>query len=150
MKVVLDTNIVISRFLSPHGSPAQIMALLEQGIFELSVSADILAEYEKALNYDHIRKRHGFTFEEIAHWVQNIKRHIDLVPINDMVVTASRDPDDNKFLECAIAGGADYIVSGDAHLLSLGEYKGVRIISPADFLAVLSRLDAGDAPGEGL
>ncbi|HEX8228447.1 MAG TPA: putative toxin-antitoxin system toxin component, PIN family, partial [Chloroflexia bacterium] len=49
------------------------------------------------------------------------------------------DPDDNKFLECAVAGGADYIVSGDKHLLSLGEYEGIRILSPADFLRVLEQ-----------
>lgn len=47
------------------------------------------------------------------------------------------DPDDNKFLECAIAGGADYIVSGDAHLVEMEEYRGIQILTPAEFLVVL-------------
>ncbi len=51
----------------------------------------------------------------------------------------SRDPDDNEFLECALAGGADYIVSGDAHLLDIGQYDGIQLVTPAAFLVVLDQ-----------
>lgn len=56
-----------------------------------------------------------------------------------MSATVSADPDDTKFLECALAGGADYIVSGDAHLLNVGQHEGIQIVSPAAFLSVLNQ-----------
>lgn len=66
MRVVLDTNIIVSRFLSPQGIPARLMALWEQHTFELLVSVEIIAEYQRALNYDHVRRKHGFTVDEIT------------------------------------------------------------------------------------
>lgn len=138
MKVVLDTNIVVSRFLSPQGSPARILTLWEEGVFELLVSEGILNEYERALSYDNVRKRHGFTIEEIKQWMHNARKYGHSVASEEVSIYVSKDPDDDKFIECAVAGGADYIVSGDTHLLSLGEYKGIQILSPAAFLLVLN------------
>jgi putative PIN family toxin of toxin-antitoxin system len=59
MRVVLDTNIIVSRFLSPQGIPARLIALWEQNTFELLVSVEIIAEYQRAPNYDHVRRRDG-------------------------------------------------------------------------------------------
>ena len=63
MKVVLDTNIVVSRYLSPLGHPARLLTLWEQGVFELVVSEPILAAYQRVLAYPRIRDRHQMTDE---------------------------------------------------------------------------------------
>lgn len=139
MKVVIDTNVFISRFLSPKGTPARIVELLEAGAFYLLVSDGLVGEYQRALQYEHVRKVHGLTAEQVQKWVTDLRRTSVFVKPSAPIAAILSDPDDNKFLECAVAGGADYIVSGDKHLLSLGEYEGIRILSPADFLRVLEQ-----------
>ena len=60
-----------------------------------------------------------------------------MVEVNETLDIIKYDETDNRYLECAVAGKADYIVSGDNHLLSIGEYKGIIILSPAAFVALL-------------
>ncbi|HKP52746.1 MAG TPA: putative toxin-antitoxin system toxin component, PIN family [Chloroflexia bacterium] len=139
MKVVIDTNVVISRALSNKGAPARIIEQWVSGAFELVISEDILAEYQRALGYEHIRKRRIAIPDEISTLLSKIKEVGTFVVPDDALDVISRDPDDNKFLECAIAGGADYIVSGDAHLLNVGQYEGIQILSPATFLTMLNQ-----------
>jgi hypothetical protein len=137
MKVVIDTNVFISRFLSPQGTPARIIELAEAGAFHVLVSETLVSEYERTLQYEHVRKVHGLTAEQLQKWASNLRRIALFVQPTTPIDVIFRDPDDNKFIECALAGGADYIVSGDKHLLDLREYAGIRILSPADFLRVL-------------
>src|SRR5690606_32790492 len=66
MRVVLDTNIIVSAFLSPSGAPAQILSYLEQDAFSLLVSSALLEEYERALNYANVRALHGMSRAEIT------------------------------------------------------------------------------------
>ena len=142
MKVVLDTNVVVSRFISPTGVPARLIARWTRGAFDLLASEPILIEYQQALTYSHVIKLHGYTNAEIADWIREVREvSITVIPVDTLRVV-SADPKDDIFVECAVAGGADYIVSGDKHLLSLGEYQGIRILSPAEFLRVLERDEA--------
>ncbi len=137
MKVVLDTNVVVSRFISPTGVPSRLIDRWSGGGFDLLVSEPVLMEYQQALTYSHVSKLHGYTDLEIANWVREVREaSLATVPTETLRVVKS-DPKDDKFLECALSGGADYIVSGDKHLVSLGEYQGIRILSPAEFLRVL-------------
>jgi putative PIN family toxin of toxin-antitoxin system len=137
MKVVLDTNVVVSRFISPAGVPGQLIDHWSRGDFDLLVSAPILVEYQQALTYAHVRKLHGYTNLEIAGWLGQVREESIKIVSTETLRVVSADPKDDKFIECAVAGGADYIVSGDKHLLGLGKYEGIRILSPADFLRVL-------------
>ena len=140
MKVVLDTNVIVSRFISPTGVPAQLIDRWSRGGFDIVVSEPVLIEYQQALTYDHVSKLHGYTKLEIANWLREVRKaSITVVAIESLKVI-NADPKDDKFLECAVAGGADYIISGDKHLLNLGEYEGNRILSPADFLRVLEQV----------
>ncbi|HEY0068476.1 MAG TPA: putative toxin-antitoxin system toxin component, PIN family [Chloroflexia bacterium] len=139
MKVVLDTNVVVSRFISPTGIPARLIDRWSKGSFDLVISEPILIEYQQALTYAHVRKLHGYTDRGIVDWLSEVRQaSITIIPTQALSIVRA-DPKDDKFIECAVAGNADYIVSGDKHLLSLGEYEGIRIFSPADFLDVLEQ-----------
>ncbi|MEW5985837.1 MAG: putative toxin-antitoxin system toxin component, PIN family [Chloroflexota bacterium] len=140
MRVVLDTNVVTSAFLSRHGAPAKVFAIWEQGGFELVVSEAILAEYERVFHYQHLVSRHGMSDEEIAQVIGRLRKIALFVEIEQPLAVIRQDPDDDKFVECAVAGSADYIVSGDTHLLTLGEYEDIQVLPPAAFLSLFSPL----------
>jgi putative PIN family toxin of toxin-antitoxin system len=137
VRVVLDTNIIVSAFLVALGTPARIVAAWRRGVFELVVSPALLAEYEEVLNYDRLRRRHRMTPEQIALEVQDIESLAIVVEPDAVPSVIEADPDDDEVLACALAGEAEYIVSGDPHLLDLREYQGIRILSPAAFASFL-------------
>jgi uncharacterized protein len=139
MKVVIDTNVLVSRAISEKRAPAAIFRLIGEGAFEHLVSQAILDEYRSALEYEHVRKLHRRTGAQIITLLSEIEEAATVILPSISLLVIEADPDDNKVLECAVAGGADYIVSGDKHLLSLGEYAGIRILSPAEFLRVLEQ-----------
>lgn len=138
MRVVVDTNVVVSRFLSSLGAPAEILNRWRQETFELLVSEPILAEYERVLGYERVRRRHQMTGEEIHEVMAQFRRFAILVEHLETLDVVKDDPDDNKFLECALAGGAEFVISGGPHLLGLRQYQGIQILSPAAFLAFLN------------
>ncbi len=142
MKVVIDTNVFISSTMSTKGAPAQVFDKWLSGAFELIVSDDIMTEYRTVLRYGHVRKRHGLTPPEmeklINDFLRDFLRGVTLITPTETVHSVIDDPDDNKFLECAQAGGAEFVISGDKHLLNLKEYEGIQILSPSAFLLLLS------------
>ncbi len=90
------------------------------------------------LAYPSIRKRTGWSANDEYAFIELVWES-SLVVTPDMEVTASRDPNDNRVLEAALAGSADYIVSGDKDLLVLVQFEHIPILSPADFLKMLPR-----------
>ena len=137
MRIVIDTNVIVSAFLSPAGVPAQLLALFEQETFVLLVSAPILAEYRQALNYAKVRARHGMSSATVADVIDDLQAAAVLVdPLEDLDAVP-QDHDDNKFFECAVAGGATYIISGDAQVQAVGTFRGIGVVSPALFLEIL-------------
>jgi uncharacterized protein len=137
MRVVADTNVIVSAFLSAIGAPARLLDLWRQGVFELLASEPILAEYRRALAYPKIQARHRLTDEYLDRLISEWRQFIILVEPHEVIGAISDDPSDNRFLECAVAGGADYVVSGDRHLLQLQRFRGIEILSPAAFVSVL-------------
>jgi putative PIN family toxin of toxin-antitoxin system len=137
MRAVVDTNVIVSSYLSPTGAPAGIRAELEQHQFELVISEELLAEYRRALAYPRVAIRHGMSEAEIAAQVEGIRRIAVLVPLGDVPNVIPEDPPDNAVIATAVAGNASYIVSGDADLHRLGEHRGIQILPPALFLALL-------------
>ena len=126
-KVVLDTNVFISAY-GFGGKPAEVVRSAIVGEYELVTSPAILAEaaekLETVLDFDRAHT------EEV---VRQIARIATIVrPTERLTVVA--DDADNRILEAAREAGADYIVSGDRHLLELGEWEGVRVMRPAEFL----------------
>ena len=144
MRVVLDTNVFVSRYLSPHGIPAQILRRWRAEAFEWVVSEPILAEYQEVLGYDRLRRAHGLSIEEIDSIVENVRKFATMVAPDQHVPLIEEDPDDDKFLEAALAGEAELLVSGDHHLLQLKSYRGIRVVTPSAFLAILDQEETGN------
>jgi putative PIN family toxin of toxin-antitoxin system len=135
VRVVLDTNVVISRYLTPRGRVARIIDLWEQGAFELLTSEVILSEYSRVLRYPRLVSIHRLTDAQLAEIDEAFREFTELVVPDATPAVIDDDPDGDQFLACAGSGGADCLVTGDPHLLRLGSYQGIPILSPADFLA---------------
>jgi putative PIN family toxin of toxin-antitoxin system len=137
MRVVLDTNVVISRYLSPFGPPAHILQYWEQGAFTLLISDALLAEYERVFSYPRIRDKLSLSSTEIARIIEGFATFGELVTPEHRLHIVEADPDDDMVIECAVAGKADYLVSGNDHLLDIKEYEGIQILTPAQFVLLL-------------
>lgn len=137
MRIVLDTNVLVSALVSPDGLPARLLRLCEAQLLGIVVSDAILDEYRRALGYEKVAARRGRSPADIARLVDEFRSFSDVVAPEQVPSVVADDPADDKFLACAVEGSADYIVSGDRHLLQLGEYRGIPILSPRTFLAVL-------------
>jgi uncharacterized protein len=136
-RVVFDTNIIVSSALSRLGAPARIVDAWEIGRFGLVLSPALLAEYERALNYEGVQRRHRKSRLAVPELVDTFRRGADLVEPEDVPHVIAADPKDGMVLACAKAGATDFIVSGDPHVLDLGECQGIRIVTPAAFSALL-------------
>jgi len=134
MRIVLDTNVVISALAFPGSKPDEILARIRRGEIELFISEFILSELGRVLE-DKFRFTRRET-EARLHAIRNIAKLV--APTERIAVVAAKD-DDNRILECALAAQAEFLVTGDkAHLLPLGSYRGTKIMSPAQFLDLLS------------
>jgi putative PIN family toxin of toxin-antitoxin system len=127
MRVVFDTNIFISAF-EFGGVPRAALLLASAGWFELCSSGALLAELERVL-------RDRFEYSEEMLGEIGIRLHgLCMVVEPTEEIAACGDSEDNRVLECAVAGNAEAIVSGDRALLRLDPFRGIRILSPARFL----------------
>ena len=131
MRVVLDTNTVVSALLF-SGISSKLVSLWQKGLITPLLSRKILDEYLRVLSYPKFDLSEG----EIKELIQEeILSYAEVVKPKRRLRVVQRDPSDNKFVECAVAGKARVIISGDKELLSLGRYRQIRIQSPAQFLA---------------
>jgi len=133
-RVVLDTNVLISGTIVPHGMPARIIAAALAGRVTLIVSNRLVGEYQDVTRRRHISKKYqtiGERVETISDFLQHDAVQVAGVPTERVILD---DPKDDFLIACAIEGNAEYIVSGDEHLLELGRYRGVEILRPRDFV----------------
>ncbi len=134
VRALLDANVLVSAAIRPSGPPGQIVtALLARQAFELVLSPAIIAEVEKALGLAKIR-RYLREPDEALHWLADLVALADLVQDTGGVAGVCRDPADDVVLAAAVEGRAGAIVTGDADLLTLGEYEGIVIVTPRAFL----------------
>lgn len=130
MRIVLDTNVYISGLLVPDGTPGKILRLFERPDFVLLTSQPILDELHGKLV-----KKFGYSAKNAENAVFEFEQEAEKIYTVSLVEVIPNDPPDNRVLECALDGRADVIVSGDKkHLQRLGEFKGVPVLSPAEFL----------------
>lgn len=132
MKVVLDTNIFISSFFG--GKPKKIIDLWKNGKIILCLSDSILDEYIRVLQKLSLQDEPEME-ELLGLFSKGI--HILFTKTTPNLNLVAEDPDDDKFIECAVALEARYIVSGDKALLSYGDYMSIRFLSAHDFLGVV-------------
>ena len=138
LKVVLDTNIIISGTIMDHGIPYQILNIWKKGDFTVIISEPILQEIDRVFHYSHIKSKRFLTEQDIETVLQTLIKYSINVPIELKIEAILDDPEYNKFIEAAVEGNADYIVSGDRHLKSLKVYQGIKIISPSEFIEILA------------
>lgn len=137
MNIVIDTNVVISALLF-GGIPCQFIELWKKGMIIPLITEEIMAEYLKVLAYP----KFNLSEEEIHYII-----HQDILPFFRVVKSKpsppiiSKDPDDDKFIQCAIAGKAKIIISGDHHLLAQKTDKEIQILTPSEFLEKFEQHD---------
>ena len=128
MRIVIDTNVIASAVFF-GGRPYQLLRYIMENYVEVVASKEIVDEYEEIIlrlkqKYPAITTK--IPFHEILAKLEIIRVSSD--------IHVSRDPDDDKFISCAVDGKCLYIVSGDSDLLSIGKYEGIEILTVADFL----------------
>lgn len=128
LKAVIDTSVLISGVYITKGKPARVLELARKKAMQNITSPFILAELDRIL-------RDKFLWDEkktmrIVGWVRSFSEIVQPEESLSVISHAS----DNRILECALAGGADFIISGDSHLTDLECYQGVKIVNPAAFL----------------
>ncbi|MDI6761132.1 MAG: putative toxin-antitoxin system toxin component, PIN family [Candidatus Brocadiaceae bacterium] len=128
-RVVLDTNVTISAFFW-KGHPRTVYDLVREGKVTLLSSLKIEAELIRALSYS----RFGLISVEILPIVNDMRKYASFIEVKSKVDVIKEDITDNIFLECALDGKADYIISGDHHLLDAVSFEGIQIVKARDFL----------------
>jgi putative PIN family toxin of toxin-antitoxin system len=136
VRVVLDTSVVVSAVLIRQGNERRILDAWRRGAFDLVISPPLLEELGRVLSYPRIRNARWMTDAEVVELL-GILAEDSVVVEGRLDVRASRDRGDDVFLATAVDGDADYLVSGDRDLLTLGSYRSVMIVRPAAFLALL-------------
>lgn len=127
MKVVIDTNVVISAVFF-GGVPRRIVEEAMAGIVQVCATAAIVEEYNEVVAEMIERKQGRLRRDMLAPFIARLKL---VEPVSSVAVC--RDPDDDKFISCAVDAGAKYIVSGDKDLLVLGKYKDIEIVTAKEF-----------------
>lgn len=138
VRLVLDANVVVSSRISQFGPPGELLAAcMSNARLTVFASKAILDEYRRALAYPKVMRYTRQTHADIDLFVGAISLIAQVVdgPLPD--VRGCKDPDDVVYLQVALAGQAGFVVSGDKHLLAMGIYEGVRIVTPAQMLEIL-------------
>jgi putative PIN family toxin of toxin-antitoxin system len=134
LKVVVDTNQFVSSVIAPAGLSRKLIDGWRQREFILLTSPAIIEEIARVLRYPRIRDRYRIDEADVAGLVALLETDATLLPGTTEIGGIADDPDDDVFLACAVEGKADYIVSGDPHLLSLSVFRGVPIVTVREFL----------------
>lgn len=130
--VVFDTNIYISALLF-GGIPEELFELARDDKIELTVSSAILLELGRIL-----QDKFHFKRQEILYALHEIRRIATVVVPKTKIDAIKNDPSDNRILECALTGQANYIVTGDKkHLRSLNQFRNIKILLPAEFIKII-------------
>jgi putative PIN family toxin of toxin-antitoxin system len=135
-RVVLDTNALASGSIAFQGTLASIIDAWRSGEFSLFVSPPILAELERTLEKPYFRQR--LTVEQSSRFLVLLRRGATVSPITVQVQGVASHPSDDLVLATVISAKADYLVTGDANLQQLGSYESVTILSPREFLDLLT------------
>lgn len=139
IRAVLDANVFVSAILAPEGTPASVLRAVRENRFRLVVSVAILREVGRVLSYPRLVRRHGLSGESIRSFLATISGAAFLTPGSLRLRVAAEDPDDDRYLECAVEGLAYYLVTGDAQLLELREFESTSVVSPRACLGILDR-----------
>jgi putative PIN family toxin of toxin-antitoxin system len=138
LRVVLDANVYVSALIRPEGPPGQIMKrFLGEASFEIVLSLAIVEETVRAFGYPRVRKYIHASVDP-ALWFEDVILLAQFVAGDYEIEGVSEDADDDKYFAAAVEGRATLIVTGDPDLLTVKEYRGIRVVTPRAFLDLLS------------
>ena len=132
MKVVLDTDVLVSGLMSPDGVPGQILAAWTEAQFEVVSSREQLAEIARVLAYPKVRRILNWNDHRIEQFIQRFYLRIEIVELDAVGVDVPRDPDDAPMLNALIVSEADFLVTGDQDLLVLNRHYPIE--TPSEFI----------------
>jgi len=139
MRFTLDTNVLVSAFIAKHGHSANLLELaLTVESIELVLSRPILHELEDVLSRDEVRKRFSYSDRDIERIGKTLEKSSTIIQVRSALKVVKDDPKDDTILNAALDGNADYIVSGDRHLLKLRRFRGIKIVKPKEMMDVIS------------
>lgn len=134
VRVVFDTNILISALLSTTGAPFRCLILARSGIVHSLTCEQILQEFQ-----DKLERKFRFGNKEAAQAIEEVRRFSELVAVPEELHGAVvSDPDDDVVLECAVLGNADLVVTGDKHLLNLRAHEAITIVRAQALLEIVA------------
>ena len=136
MEVVLDANIFVSCHNRQRQSGANT-ALWHDGELDVFTSEPILAEIRRVIYYQRLRKAHRLPDEDVEEYLRLLARQATVIDPNIDLQVVKDDPDDDRYIECTVRAGAQFIITSDKHLLKLEDYEGIQILTPTAFLAYL-------------
>jgi len=136
-KLVVDTNIVVSALLKPDSLPDLIINMILNKSFILCLSEDIFNEYQEVLSRGKFKSLNQAKTRRL---LLKSKRDAKLVKPSVSVDIIKRDPEDNKFLECALEAQADYFITGNIKHFSFKKFRNIHIITPKEFLDIIAKI----------
>ncbi len=129
IRVVFDTNILISALLSVGSPPFLCLDLAKRDLIQSITCRDILDEFHEKL-----RTKFCYSSDRATTACQDFRQYSEIINITNQLQVVEQDSDDDMIIECAVLGKADYIVTGDRHLLSMQSYQNIIILKAREFL----------------
>ena len=138
-RAVLDSSVPVSAFLTPDGFVVGILRAPAIDRYQLCLSAAILTETgETLLAKPRLRRSFAYADDDVREYIRWLLTRAEMVPDGPALRVVRGDPKDDQIIAAAVAAKADFLVTGDrAHLLRIGEYQGIRPVSPREFLEIL-------------
>lgn len=139
-RLVFDSVTFVSAFITPNGLAAELLRLCGEQA-DLYTAEEILTETRRVLlEKPHLRDRFSYSEAQVERFIEMLRADYTVITSLLSLQRVTRDPEDDMIIACAVAADADYIVTRDRDLLDLGEYQGIRIVSPEVFIAFLREL----------
>ncbi len=142
LEAVLDTNVVVSGTISSSGAPYQVLEAWRNGSFTIVTSPPILEEIRRVFEYPKIKQTYGIDATTTGEILARLAKYSIVVTGRFEVDMIHEDPADNMFLACANEAQADFVVTGDEHLLEVRSFEGTAIVTPRYFIRALETRDA--------
>jgi putative PIN family toxin of toxin-antitoxin system len=139
VKIVIDANLFAGALTKPFSNPGKILESIRDNEVELVLSPAIIREVKRILLFPKIRKYHRKTRQELDTFFEDILMFAWIVEGETKIDVIQNDPSDNKYLACALESEADFMISGDRHLLQIKEFHGIQIINPKKFLRLFGQ-----------
>lgn len=135
MRAVVDTNVLASALIRKQGAPGQVLRHLRDGHYTIIYAVSMMVELVEVLNRPHIQQKYHVHLDDVTALINLVRLRGELVTPGRRI-DVCRDPKDNHFLEAAVEGRADVIVSGDADLLEMRAFEAIPILRVVEFLAL--------------